>query len=282
MRRLLPLLVVVSVGCDADSSPPDHPPPTPPAAVTSFDPAGCGTVGGRVTWSGARPKPEEFLFGVPKPDRSGFDIRMMPNPNAPAIDATTGAVAGAVVFLRGVNPAAAKPWDLPPVRVEMADRQVVVRQGDGAASRAGFVRRGDAVTMTSRDPFFHVLRGRGAAFFSLTFPDPECASSRPFETPGRVELSSGAGFYWASADLFVADHPYYTLTDRDGRFTLTRVPEGAVELVVWMPGWAAARHDRDPESGLITRMSYAAPIERTRPVTTERGRLAEVAVAVAE
>ncbi|MBX9581670.1 MAG: carboxypeptidase-like regulatory domain-containing protein [Gemmataceae bacterium] len=276
MPRALPVLVVViAAGCDAEPNwltPAEDAPRQAPAA-TRFDPAQAGTVAGRATWPGPPPTAPDFLFGTPRPDGS-FESRMMPNPNRPAVDPSSRAVVGAVVFLRGVDPAAAKPWDLPPVRVEWRDRQVVVRQGDGEPGRAGFVRRGDEVVLASADPVYHVLRGRGADFFSLTFPEAGRSLPRRFDRSGRVELSSGTGLYWARADLFVCDHPYYTLTDRDGRFRFDHVPAGPVEVVAWLPGWLPARQERDPETGLVTRMTYSDPVEAGRPVAVEAGRVA--------
>ena len=284
LRLVLTASVLTAAGCDGEPSTlgiaePDAP-AAPPVAAAAFDPAASGTVRGRVTWAGPQPAAEEFLYGVAKPDGGGFDMRMMPNPNVPHVDPATRAVAGAVVFLRGIDPAAAKPWDLPAVRVEFRDRQIRVRQGDAAPGRVGFVRRGDGVSLSSAEPVYHVLRGRGASFFSLTFPDADRPLTRTLDKPGRVELTSGAGFYWASADLFVADHPYYSLTDRDGRFTMNHVPAGKAELVVWLPGWTPAAQERDPESGLVSRMNYAPPVEVARRTTVERGQTVDVSVAV--
>lgn len=276
MSRRLPILpglfVAVLSGCDHAAAWLDEPEPVPPPtpATTQFDPAATSTVAGRVTWHGPLPVAPDFLFGSPRPDGT-FDTRMMPNPNRPVIDPDSRAVAGAVVFLRGIDPAAAKAWDLPPVRVEWQDRQLVVRQGD-RCGRAGFVRRGDAVSVVSAEPVYHVLRGRGAAFFSLTLPEPDRPRPYAFDRPGRVELSSGAGVYWARADLFVSDHPYWAVTDRDGRFHFPQVPAGPFEVVAWLPGWTTAAQDRDPESGLVTRMTYGEPIEKGRTVTVDVGR----------
>src|SRR5262249_7479941 len=142
-----------------------------------------------------------------------------PNPNAPAIDAQTRAVRGAVVFLRGIDPRRARPWDLPAVRVVQQGQRFHVRQGadDGAV---GFVRRGAAVEMMSADGVFHSLHAGGAAFFTLTFPDPDRPRTRRLDQPGVVELTSAAGYFWMRGYLFVDDHPYYVRTDTDGRFRL--------------------------------------------------------------
>src|SRR5262249_59710045 len=101
----------------------------------------------------------------------------------------------------------------------------------------GFVRRGDAVTLVSRQALFHTLRARGAAFWTLTFPDPDRPLVRHFDRPGLVELSSAAGYYWMHAYLWVSDHPYLTLTDAAGRWELAGVPPGDYELAVWLPPW---------------------------------------------
>ena len=278
-RWLFALALLLLAGCESEPPFNVSVDPIPPVGATAFDPARCGRIEGRVTWPGPLPKVDNFIFGMPKPDGSAV-IRMMPNPNRPRIDDTSKAIAGAVVFLRGVNPAAAKPWDHPPARVELRDYQIVIAQGEGPPRRCGFVRRGDAVTIQSAEPIYHAIRARGAAYFSLTFPEPNQPLSRKLDRPGRVELTSAAGHYWASADLFVDDHPYYTVTDADGRFRLTDVPAGDVELVVWLPGWRADRQERDPESGLIYRQTYSPPIERTRKLTVTPGMetVAEVTV----
>jgi hypothetical protein len=267
---LLPLLA----GC-ADESPSEVGAASEPvAAISTYDPIRCGTISGRVTWSGPIPTPPPFLYGAPKPD-GHFDIREVPNPNRPIVDPGSRAVSGAVVFLRGVDTTAAKPWDMPAVRVEMKDRDIGLVQGD-RRSRVGFVRRGEVVSFASAEPVFHVLRARGASFFSIPFPDPGKESSRRLDTAGRVELSSGSGFYWATASLFVDDHPYYTITDRDGRFFLTQVPSGSVEVVAWLPGWTVARQERDPESGLITRQTYGPPVEVVRSIRVAPGQTTDV------
>src|SRR5262249_16209975 len=154
---------------------------------------------GRVTWDGAIPSVPPFtirahaLAGLGLRERSIRD-----NPNAPQIDPGSRGVAHAVVYLRGVEPARSRPWDLPPVRLEMRDRRLIALQGD-RETRTSIVRRGDAVLMTSKDTFFHSLHADGAAFFSLAFPDAEQPLSRTLDQCGLVEWSSNCGYYWLRA-----------------------------------------------------------------------------------
>jgi len=280
IRNLLLPALLLSTGCAADVPAFETTPPDPPAEPgTTFDPTTSGRISGRVTWNGPIPNPAGFLYGVPRANGAGFEFRTAENPNRPQIDPKTRSVKEAVVFLRGIDSGASRPWNLPPVAVEMGQGQITVIQGE-RRGRVGFVRRGDAISVSSNETIYHVLRGRGAAFFGLTLPEPNHPISRTLVKPGRVELSSGTGLYWARAELFVADHPYYTVTDADGRFAFDRVPAGNVEVVVWMPGWHAANLERDPDSTQVVRQRYSPPLERVISVTIDSSHPADVTLTV--
>jgi hypothetical protein len=248
--------------------------PAPQAAIAtpnSFDPATAGTIQGQVTWKGDIPHVTPFrVRTIMPPPSPPQPKRLRDNPNAPAVDARSRGVGNAVVYLRAVDPRHARPWDLPPVRVEQRDQRFHVRQG-ASDSLVGFVRRGDAVEMLSRDEAFYSLHAGGAAFFTLVFPDPDQPLFRRLNQKGLVELTSGAGSFWMRAYLFVADHPYYARTDADGRFTLRQVPPGRYDVVCWLPDWHEARHERDPETGLVTRLFFQPPLEVVRPLTLGPG-----------
>jgi hypothetical protein len=204
---------------------------------------------------------------------------VVPNPNEPRINPETKSVANAVVFLRGVDRAAARPWDHPPVRVLQRDWRFHVLQGK-RDSPVGFVRQGDEIEMESADPCFHALHGEGAAWFSLTFPHPHEPLRRALGHPGLVELTSAAGYYWMRAYLFVDHHPYYALTDSEGQFIVSQVPAGDYELVCWIPSWMEKRHERDPESSLLIRLSFRAPLEISRRIAVLAGRATQAAFEV--
>jgi hypothetical protein len=211
-------------------------------------------------------------YTVPKAEGPGYDTRTTANPNRIHINGTTLAIADAVVYLRQFDPSAARPWDLPAARVEINDQQITVVQGL-RRGRVGFVRRGDSVAIESTQSSFQILRARGDSFFSVTLPVPHDPVIRQLNRSGRVELSSGTGSSWMRADLFVSDHPYYTLTDGHGRFDFEFVPSGPAELVVWLPNWEAGLPIREPESSIITRQTYAPPLERIYPVLIASGQV---------
>jgi hypothetical protein len=138
-------------------------------------------------------------------------------------------------------------------------------------SRVGFVRADDTIEMVSKDSQLHTLCVRGAAFFSLPFPDPDRPLRRRLSKPGLVELTSGAAKYWHRAYLWVGDHPYFALTDSEGKFSLPQVPAGNYRLVCWHPNGKIAAKDRDPNTGMVMRYHFAEPIQIGQPVEVKAG-----------
>ncbi|MGH7169445.1 MAG: carboxypeptidase-like regulatory domain-containing protein [Gemmataceae bacterium] len=272
ISRIAYWLVLVGVavlsGCDDSLAPPEcgRDACAPVEIGRDFDPATAGTIQGRVTWRGAIPKIPSYRAPVsPGNEHAGEARRMWPNPNVPRIDAATKGVAGAVVFLRGIDPQRSRPWDHLPVCVELRDYQIHVCQGD-REDTSGFVRRGDSIEMVSRQSLFHTLRVRGAAFFARAFPDADRPCTQRLDRSGLVELRSGCGYFWMHGRLFVDEHPYYTHTDAQGLFTLPQVPPGRYELVCWLPNWHEASRELDAETALICRLTFRPPVEVVKPV----------------
>lgn len=264
VEQRAPLLVLLGVlGCEG--MPPqgaERTSPAPEVRATSFDRATAGAVRGRVTWAGAPPAPAPIaLPGSPLASGILRQKQVRPNPHAPLVGGAEQGVASAVIFLRGVDRDRAKPWDHPGVRVEHRGGALHVRQG-GVESCYGFVRRGAEVELISCEAEFHALHAAGSTFFTAAFPDPGPVLRRRFDSPGLVELSSAAGYCWIRAYLFVDDHPYYAWTDGDGRFVLEQVPPGRYEVVCWMPSWQIAGRERNPETGLVSRLVFQPPVEQ--------------------
>jgi hypothetical protein len=230
------------------------------SAGSGYDPQSAGSIHGRVLWCGDAPTDAPFRHRLdPGLGNIAATLPLRGNHFVPAIEHQSRGIGDAVVYLQGIDPQRALPWDHPPVRIEQRDLQLHVLQGE-RDGRIGFVRRGDAIEMQSCDSRFHALHACGAAWFTLAFPDPYQALSRPLNRKGIVELSSGAGYYWMRAFVFVDEHPYYTQTDKDGRFELKQVPPGRYVLVCLLPNWRETNHDRDPDTGLVKRLRFGPPL----------------------
>lgn len=269
--RVVILCFFLLVGCTEPSAPPQEAESTTTELGQAFDTNLTGTIHGRVTWDGDVPAGEEFIVRTnafnPYLHRNPGRFR---TPHLPQVDAKSRGVANAVVFLRGIEPSRSKKWDHPPVRVEYHERQLIVVQGE-SKSQVGFVRRGAAIEIVNRDPEYHSLRVRGAAFLALPLIDGNRVHERNLKQAGLVDLTCGAGYYWLHAHLFVVDHPYYARTDAEGRFRFDHVPAGKYDVVCWLPSWHVERKEYDPETAIIARWVWHAPQELKSAVTVETG-----------
>jgi hypothetical protein len=271
--RCLALTLLLFIGCSQPTSAEvqAEQEPADPSVVRHFDASTAGSVRGRVTWRGMVPVVRAYEgWANPLVENGPRARRRQENPCAPRVDRSTNGVANAVVFLREVDPRQARVWDHPPAQVVMRDHALEVHQGN-VRSSVGFVRRGDAVRMVSKEPVFHGLHVDGSAFFSLMFPDPGQPLERALTKNGIVELTSAAGYYWMRGYLFVDDHPYYARTDSEGRFTLDGVPPGHYRAVCWMANWNEHHHERDPETAIIIRLALFPPVEREQEVLVRAG-----------
>ena len=265
---LQPLLLcaVLFAGCEANAPLPKTPVDSSTGASSDYDAAAAGEIKGRVEWTGPLPVVPPFQAPVsPLAEQTRGPKRDWPNPNAPLVDPKNRGVGNAVVFLRGVDPRRAPPWNLEPVCVELRDYQMHVRQGkdDGLY---GFVRRGDRIELESKQNVLQTLQAHGADYFALTLPEEGTTRFRVLNHNGVVELSSNAGQFWMRAYLFVDDHPYYTRTDGDGRFTLPKAPPGDYDLVCWMPDWRETEHEIDADTRLVERLTFRPPLQIVRRV----------------
>jgi hypothetical protein len=269
------LIIVCLNGCEESRAPTyfgeDEPDAAPAMLATAFDPNSTGSLTGRVTWSGELPRVPPFLAPIsPLSEQPAGPKQEWPNPHAPSIDSSNRGVAGAVVFLRGVDAKRARPWDLPPLRVVVKESRYHIVQGD-FDGETGFAQRGTTVTIESQDDRFQAVQARGAAFFTITLPRHSPSVDRVLPHSGVVELSSNAGQFWMRAHLFVADHPYLTRTDASGQFSLQKVPPGSYELACWLPNWHEAARELDAETTLVTRLTFRRSVVKLRDVTVSKG-----------
>jgi len=267
---LLPLAVAV-LGCTQGPPPRKEPSHVTPLAA-AFEARATGGIVGRVVWEGPVPEPPplkayaNYLYPI-----GNQFMGEKPNPHAPQVHPTSRGVRHAVVCLNHVDPARSRPWDHAPARVALRSRALHVLGQGSEAAIIGFVRRGAEVEFVNEDIHYHLLYGRGAAFFALPFALADRVTPRRLDKTGVVELSAGAGQFWMRGYLFVDEHPYYALTDDDGRFELTQVPEGEYEIIAWLPSWHIERVERDPEVGLASRLVFREPVTQRRKIQVERG-----------
>ncbi len=207
-----------------------------------------GTISGTVKWSGPLPRSTEFSITkdtqVCDPDsKKTADLERL-------IVSPQGGVANTVVYLKDIK--AGKAMDLPEQRRHLDQKQCRY------VPHILLVPQNSALDMLSSDATLHTIHMDGATTFNLPFPFPGKVSSRTMQTPGLVNLRCNGGHVWMNAEMFVAPHPYYAVTDESGRFQFANVPPGTYQIVAWHEGWGLA--GKEQAYDVLTEHSIQRPI----------------------
>jgi hypothetical protein len=276
VRRFFLLLLVVLVGCDEPVAfSPPRPLVEPVVTGSRYDPQRDGQLVGVVRWRGSAPH-ETVLESVDQPlDFASLPKRPRKNPNRLEIDPRSGGLAGAFVWLEGVDLAKARPWEEGvPLTLTAENRELTPARG--------LVRVGEGVKLVSRDRFYHSLQGRGAAYFGVSLPGAEVVRERRLSQPGIVEVRSGAGFFWMRSYVLVQPHPYMAITKTNGEFAFSQVPAGKYRLLVWHPNPQVRREERSPDTLRVIQLTFAEAFHSELGVEMRPGQTVEVDVELGE
>jgi len=91
-----------------------------------------------------------------------------------------------------------------------------------------------------------------------------------FKKPGLFLATCDAGHPWMSAYILAADHPYYTVTDEDGNYTIKDIPPGTYRIKMWHEGVKVVRTEM--ENGIPKSYRFEPAYEVVQDVTIEAGK----------
>ena len=111
--------------------------------------------------------------------------------------------------------------------------------------------RSQTMAMVNHDPFFHnphFFNTMNASLLNVSMPDPDQIIEHkflwaPLKTERGVmrlqcDAHNNMNGYWAGFD-----HPYFAVTDADGKFVISGVPAGKYTMVAWHEGYKVIREE---------------------------------------
>lgn len=75
---------------------------------------------------------------------------------------------------------------------------------------------------------------------------------------------------WMKGYIFMADNPYYTMSDSTGAFALSNIPPGKYKLVVWRDNWNVEGVKN--AKGNIESYKWAKDFSKEQEITVEAGK----------
>lgn len=185
-----------------------------------------GTIVGDVSW----PRPPSIARKIP---RTGAGCDDMINTT---LEASSGHVAGAVVYLEDIRRGRAHPDQGQSRRLQTGG--LVVRRRCELNPRVQVIAPiGAALSVTTLDAGMQRLtveRLDGGASVTVELRGAGSMREVRLDAAGLFRVST-EGQATSGAWVAVAAHPYYTQTDAQGRFQLDDVPPGTYTLAVWHP-----------------------------------------------
>jgi plastocyanin len=140
-----------------------------------------------------------------------------------------------------------------------------IRQANEAFSpRVVAITRGSTIDFPNADPIFHnVFSLSGAATFDLGRFPKGASRSRQFDKAGLVKVFCHLHSHMSAA-ILVLDHPYFTVPDLDGTFTLADVPAGKYTLAAWHERVGERTSIVQIEGGRTAGADLSLPVEGAR------------------
>lgn len=222
MKRLVWVVVFLAAGCGG----------SPETATTSLteplpaiDPATVGTINGRVRLDGTAPSAEIIrLDGDPKCASlaQGEERR-----TEYVVVGTDNALQHVFVYVKDGLPPRLYPVPSKPVVLDQQKCRYV--------PRVVGLQVGQPLTIRNSDPLLHNVRADAQINqpFDLGTPIQGMEVTRTFSTREVMVPFNCNVHAWMNAYVGVLEHPYFAVTDANGRFSIPQLPAGTFTLEIW-------------------------------------------------
>ena len=237
-----------------------------------------GTIRGVVSWTGDVPEAAGLTIPLPAAHQTGCNCKQV-GLDRLIIDEKSGGVRDAIVYLDGIP--AGKPLPERDIDFMTGKKAKLDQVNCRYTPHVMVVRRGSTLAITSSDNALHTVHALMGIndLFNLAFPVKGRVKDDPSQTnigrrSGIISLKCEAGHFWMTGTIFAVDHPYYRVTDNEGRFELTDVPPGEYTLKIWHENWAH-RLLKSP-AGQVAGVFFRGPVGLEQKVKVEAGKAADL------
>ena len=180
-----------------------------------------GDLTGTVSFKGAAPAEKDFTDAISAdPNCSALYAGKFPTTHYYSVSAS-GGLADVVIFIKGAPAAAAKSTPVvidqkgclytPNILVAQVGQKVIVKNSDPCVHNVH--------TVPKENEMKNLVQGPGAPDLDFVFDKPE-----PF-LKFQCDVHP-----WMFAWVSVVDSPYYSLSDKDGKFAIKNVPAGKYKV----------------------------------------------------
>lgn len=215
-----------------------------------------GSVKGRIVWKseGSPPKPREIDFAkynLKPEDLKWFTSKGPVFAEDWVVEPNNLGMKWVYVWLMPSTGGTTAKLPVHPSLAKPSDKPVTFEQPcSGFAPHAVGVRQGQKLIVTNESPVIHAFQWTGFAQTGNQIMNPGSRIELPNLVAERQPLKvSCAPHPWESAWIRVFNHPYFTLTDADGRFEIKNAPKGNHRIVIWheTAGWLGGNTGRNGE-----------------------------------
>lgn len=114
---------------------------------------------------------------------------------------------------------------------------------------------GQNIEIHNSDPFLHDAQAwlGPKTLFNVAIPAKRTVH-RPLAYPGLVHITCNVRHTWMHAYLFIAEHPYHTVTGDNGEFNIGDIPPGRYKLTAWHELLGSIDREVTVESGKTAKL----------------------------
>lgn len=215
--------------------------------------SGAGTIKGGVAFKGSPPPPKRMLITKDK-EVCGEGYREIRE-----VEVKNSGLGGVVVFIDGIQKG--KAWK-EPAKEPAWGGYVLDQKGCVFIPYIQVVPKGVQLIMRNSDPVLHnthayeLIGTARRTLFNLAQPNPgDITKEIKLRREQQIKVECDAHDFM-HAWIFVADNPYYQVTDEKGSFEIGDVPPGTYKLKVWHPTLGAKEKEVKVADGAKVEVSF--------------------------